>query len=65
MFWAASASTTSLPGRFERLKIADQGGGSEDIEIVHSLSREGDAIYAGTYAGFTGSTCGRAAQNAS
>ena len=38
-------------GRFERLKIADQGGGSENIEIVHSLSREGDAIYAGTYAG--------------
>ena len=38
-------------GRFERLKITDQGGGLENIEIVHSLSREGDAIYAGTYAG--------------
>ena len=37
--------------RFSRLQIADQDGGAENTEIVHSLSRDGNAIYAGTYAG--------------
>lgn len=38
-------------GRFIRLEIVDREASQENIGIVHSLSREGDAVYAGTYAG--------------
>lgn len=38
-------------GLFTRLRIADRGGVGENAEIVHSLSRDGGVIYAGTYDG--------------
>lgn len=38
-------------GRFTRVEMADGGGCSENTEIVHSLSLDGERLYAGTYAG--------------
>jgi len=38
-------------GRFIRVPITDSNGRSEITEIVHSLTQEGDTLYAATYAG--------------